>query len=124
MTTTKEKPMFPNESPPPHGRHPDQGQVYQQTPRPFVQEDTLKNAEIQIERKFFTISLRENPRGRFLRIIEDTGGKRNTIIVPTTGLTDFSRILNEMVKAAEALPAPADARGKTAEEDADSIGNR
>ena len=114
--------MISNERPSPYGRRPYEGQVHEQTPRPFVQEDTLKNAEIQIERKFFTISLKENPRGRFLRITEDTGGKRNTIIVPTTGLTDFSRIVGEMVKAVETLPASA--KAPAPEEDSDSFGNR
>ena len=116
--------MISNERPSPYGRRPYEGQGYQQTPRPFVQEDTLKNAEIQIERKSFNIALKENPRGRFLRITEDTGGKRNTIIIPTTGLTDFSRVVSEMAKAAEALPEPAKAPEKTAGEDPESFGNR
>ncbi len=114
--------MISNERTPHYGRRPYEGQVHQQAPRPFVQEDTLKNAEVQIERKFFTISLKENPRGRFLRITEDTGGKRNTIIVPTTGLADFSRIVSEMAKAADEMPAPA--KAPAPEDDSDTFGNR
>ena len=41
-----------------------------QSPGPFVQEDTLKSDLIQIERKSFLLTLKENPRGRFLRITE------------------------------------------------------
>ena len=45
-------------------------------------EDTLKSETLQIERKTFVLTLKENPRGRFLRITEDVGGRRDTIIIP------------------------------------------
>ncbi len=73
-------------------------------PKPSVIEDTLKSAEVQIERKAFVFTLKENPRGRFLRITEDVGGRRDTIIVPSTGLTEFQRLIEEMVKASESIP--------------------
>jgi hypothetical protein len=76
-----------------------------QPPRPFVQEDTLKTGDVQIERKFFTLTLKENPRGRFLRITEEVGGKRNGIIIPASGLAEFQKLLAEMVKASDELPA-------------------
>jgi hypothetical protein len=113
--------MISNERPSPYGRRPYQDQGYQQPPRPIVQEDTIKTSEIQVERKIFTITLKENPRGRFLRITEEAGTKRNSIIVPITGLDDFKRVINEMAKAAEEMPAPKQA---PAEEPDDSIGNR
>ena len=77
---------------------------YNQQPRPPVNEDTLKTAEVQIERKNFVFTLKENPRGRFLRITEDVGGRRDTIIIPSTGLEDFKKILNEMVKTSDEIP--------------------
>jgi len=55
--------------------------------------------------------LKENPRGRFLRISEEVVGKRNTIIIPSTGLKDFKKLLDEMVKASDEIPlknAPAE----------------
>ena len=73
--------------------------------RPPVAEETIKTDKIQVERKTFVISLKENPRGRFLRITEDVGGRRDTIIVPSTGLEDFKKLLDEMVKAANEIPA-------------------
>jgi hypothetical protein len=76
-----------------------------QEPRPFVQEDTLKSVEIQIERKAFHLTLKENPRGRFLRISEEGGSKRNSIIIPATGLKDFQKLINEMVKTSDEIPA-------------------
>jgi PurA ssDNA and RNA-binding protein len=73
--------------------------------RPPVAEETLKTDKIQIERKTFVISLKENPRGRFLRITEDVGGRRDTIILPATGLTEFKRVVDEMVRASDASPS-------------------
>ena len=110
--------MISNERPSPFGHRP-----YQSQPRPFVQEDTLKTAEFQVERKFITVTLKENPRGRFLRITEESGSKRSTVILPITGLEDFKRVINEMAKAAEELPAPKPAANPD-EEPGDAIGNR
>ena len=78
----------------------------QQPPRPFVQEDTLKSEQIQIERKLFLLTLKENPRGRFLRISEEVGGKRNSIIVPATGLKEFKKFFDEMLKASDEIQPP------------------
>jgi hypothetical protein len=80
--------------------------------RPPVAEATLKTDKIQIERKTFVFALKENPRGRFLRITEDVGGRRDTIIVPAPGLEDFKRVVDEMVKHSnEVPPTPAPASG-------------
>ena len=74
-----------------------------------VSERTLKTGEIQIERKTFVFALKENTRGRFLRITEDVGGRRDTIIIPAPGLEDFKGLLDEMIKASHESrrgPAP------------------
>jgi hypothetical protein len=73
--------------------------------RPPVVEETLKTDKIQVERKTFVISLKENPRGRFLRITEDVGGRRDTIILPATGLNEFKRVVDEMVRASDEAPS-------------------
>ena len=101
--------MISNERPSPYGRRPYAGHgygpsKYSQQPRPPVVEDTLKSAEVQIERKNFVFTLKENPRGRFLRITEDVGGRRDTIIIPSTGLADFLKLMEEMVKASAEIP--------------------
>ena len=62
---------------------------------------------VQIERKMFVFTLKENPRGRFLRITEDVGGRRDTIIIPSTGLEDFKKLVDEMVKASAEIPQKA-----------------
>jgi hypothetical protein len=73
--------------------------------KPQVNEETLKTEKIQIERKTFVFALKENPRGRFLRITEDVSGRRDTIIIPAPGLEDFKKIIDEMVRtSAEASP--------------------
>ena len=92
--------MISNERPSPYGQR-----SYSSAPRPNVQEETLKTDKVQIERKTFVFTLKENPRGRFLRITEDVNGRRDTIIVPAPGLEDFKRILDEMVKASAEVPA-------------------
>lgn len=74
--------------------------------KPAVVEETIKTDKIQIERKTFIISLKENPRGRFLRITEDVNGRRDTIILPATGLAEFKRVVDDMFKASEEAPAP------------------
>ena len=91
--------MISNERPSPYGGHRHFG-----APKPHVNEDTLKSDKIQIERKSFQFTLKENPRGRFLRITEDVGGRRDTIIVPAPGLEDFKKLLDEMVKASAEIP--------------------
>ncbi len=69
-------------------------------PRASVPEETLKTAEVIVERKTFVFTLKENSRGRFLRITEEAGQRRDKIIIPSSGLPDFRRVLDEMAKAA------------------------
>ena len=69
-------------------------------------EETLLTSSVVVERKIFVLTLKENPRGRFLRITEKGGMKQQSIIIPATGLNDFKKLLAEMV-AAEPTVAPA-----------------
>jgi hypothetical protein len=92
--------MISNERPSPHGYR----SYGASPPKPPVNEDTLRTDKVQIERKTFVFTLKENPRGRFLRITEDVNGRRDNIIIPATGLEDFKRIVDEMVKADADLP--------------------
>lgn len=62
-------------------------------------QDALLNAKIQFERKQFFFDLKENPRGRFLKITEDVGGRRGTIIIPTSDLEEFREILQRVINA-------------------------
>ena len=72
--------------------------------RSAASEDNLKTERLQIERKAFVFALKENPRGRFLRITEDVGGRRDSIIIPATGLEDFKRVIEDMAKMSSDTP--------------------
>ena len=91
--------MISNERPSPYGGHRHYG-----APKPPVNEDTLRSDKVQIERKTFVFTLKENPRGRFLRITEDVGGRRDNIIIPAPGLEDFLKQIQDMVKASGDIP--------------------
>ncbi len=58
--------------------------------------DIITTEKLHIERKHFFLDLKENSRGRFLRITEDVKGRRDAIIIPATGL-------HEMLDALEAI---------------------
>lgn len=76
--------------------------------RHAIAEESIKTERVQIERKTFVFALKENVRGRFLRITEDLGGRRDAIIVPATGLEEFRRVLDDMIQASAARPDPAE----------------
>ncbi len=60
-------------------------------------DNILESRELQVERKHFFIELRENERGRFLRITEEAHGRRNTVIIPSTGLGEFETLMEEVL---------------------------
>jgi len=91
--------MMSNERYSPYYRGP-----YPPRPKPPLPEETLKSAELQVERKLFVLTVKENPRGRFLRITEETTRTRNSIIVPESGLAEFAKVLAEMTSASEEMP--------------------
>ncbi len=94
--------MNSKDRPSPHGGS--QGSGFH--PKSQAAEDTLRTETIQIERKSFIFTLKDNPRGRLLRITEDVNGRRDSIIVPATGLEDFRRALEEMLATSAATPLP------------------
>lgn len=63
-------------------------------------DNVIASRELQVERKHFFIEYRENERGRFLRITEEAHGRRNTIIVPSTGLDVFTSLLSDVLVSA------------------------
>jgi hypothetical protein len=60
-------------------------------------DNIIEAIELQIERKHFYVELRENERGKFLRIIEEAHGRRNSIIVPSTGVDEFTAAISEVL---------------------------
>lgn len=49
---------------------------------------------LQVEHKLFYFDLKENPRGRYLKISEKTSATRSTIIVPFDGISWFLDLFN------------------------------
>jgi hypothetical protein len=64
-------------------------------------DNIIEAKELQIERKHFYVEFRENDRGRFLRITEEAHGRRNTIIVPSTGLEEFNAAIDDVLATTE-----------------------
>jgi hypothetical protein len=68
-------------------------------------DNLIETRELQIERKHFHVEFRENDRGKFLRITEEAHGRRNTIIVPSTGIDEFTAAIGAVIEGAERAPA-------------------
>jgi len=66
-----------------------------------VMDNLIEARELQIERKHFHVEFRENDRGKFLRITEEAHGRRNTIIVPSTGVDEFTAAIDDVIEQAE-----------------------
>uniref|UniRef100_A0A803N9I9 Transcription factor Pur-alpha 1 n=1 Tax=Chenopodium quinoa TaxID=63459 RepID=A0A803N9I9_CHEQI len=54
---------------------------------------------LQVEHKLFYFDLKENPRGRYLKISEKTSATRSTIIVPSNGISWFLDLFNYYVNS-------------------------
>lgn len=63
----------------------------------------LSRSTLQIEQKRIFLNLRENGRGRYLRIAEVTGNNRSTIIIPSSGLQQFRSLLDEFIESDHAV---------------------
>jgi hypothetical protein len=64
-------------------------------------DNVIASKELQVERKRFIIEFRENERGRFLKIVEESHGRRNTVIVPSTGIDEFNAAVDEVLEVAD-----------------------
>jgi hypothetical protein len=59
----------------------------------------LVSKTLQVEHKLFYFDLKENPRGRYLKISEKTSATRSTIIVPFNGISWFLDLFNYYVNS-------------------------
>ncbi len=64
----------------------------------------LATEKVVIDRKIFFLDLKENQRGRFLKITEDVGGRRDTIMLPAEAFRDFAAAFARLVEIDRALP--------------------
>lgn len=60
--------------------------------------DLLASEKVSIDRKVFFLDLKENNRGRFLKITEDVGGRRDTIMLPVEAFRDFAEAFARLVE--------------------------
>lgn len=65
--------------------------------------EPLATEKVLIDRKIFFLDLKENNRGRFLKITEDVGGRRDTIMLPAEAFTDFSDALARLIETEKNL---------------------
>jgi len=59
--------------------------------------EPLASEKIISDRKVFFLDLKENNRGRFLKITEDVGGRRDTIMLPAAAFRDFADALDRLI---------------------------
>jgi hypothetical protein len=60
--------------------------------------EPIASEKVTIDRKVFFIDLKENQRGRFMKITEDVGGRRDTIMLPAAAFKDFLEALARLVE--------------------------
>ncbi len=63
----------------------------------------LHTEKVLSDRKIFFLDLKENNRGRFIKITEDVRGRRDTIIVPVEALDEFMEALSRVADEAKEL---------------------
>lgn len=71
----------------------------QTAPRPPSADKVLQQKTVTVERKTFTLQYCENPRGNFLRIIEEVGQRRSMVVIPATGIDDVLDAVEEITPA-------------------------
>ena len=65
--------------------------------------EPLASEKIAVDRKVFFLDLKENTRGRFLKITEDVGGRRDTIMLPVAAFRDFAEALERLIELEKTL---------------------
>jgi len=66
--------------------------------QPRRQDPPIASEKITWERKTFFLDLKENQRGRFLKITEDVAGRRDTIMVPAEAFKEFLEALGRLIE--------------------------
>ena len=66
-----------------------------------MDQEILHTEKILADRKIFFLDLKENQRGRVVKITEDVSGNRDTIMVPAEILGDFIAALTDIKETAD-----------------------
>lgn len=83
--------------------HPAPGQDARGGNGPQYQHAPIASEKIANDRKLFFIDLKENARGRFYKITEDVGGRRDTIMLPAPVAREFLEALQRLIEFEEKL---------------------
>ena len=67
----------------------------------IVESELLHTEKILADRKTFFLDLKENARGKVVKITEDVAGNRDTIMVPAEILGDFIAALSDIKATAD-----------------------
>ena len=68
----------------------------------YTNDDLLHTEKIISDRKVFFLDLKKNARGKVVKITEDVGGNRDTIMVPADILGDFIAALTDIKETSDA----------------------
>ncbi len=68
------------------------------TPERPPSQPPIASEKVMNERKIFFLDLKENQRGRFLKITEDVGGRRDTIMLPAPAFKEFLEALERLIE--------------------------
>ncbi|MEZ5302359.1 MAG: PUR family DNA/RNA-binding protein [Verrucomicrobiales bacterium] len=74
---------------------------YQDEPR--MHAPPLATEKVFTERKTFFLDLKENARGRFVKVTEDVRGRRDTIMLPVEALDEFLQALTNLAEYEKTL---------------------
>lgn len=66
-----------------------------------MENDLLHTEKIIADRKVFFLDLKENARGKVVKITEDVAGNRDTIMVPAEILADFIAALQDIQETSD-----------------------
>ena len=66
-----------------------------------MNQEVLHTEKILADRKIFFLDLKENARGRVVKITEDVSGNRDTIMVHAEILGDFIEALTDIKETAD-----------------------
>ena len=64
----------------------------------------LHSEKIMTDRKIFFLDLKENERGRVIKITEDVRGRRHTIMLPVESADEFLDALQRILEVERDLP--------------------
>ena len=64
----------------------------------------IASEQFVVDRKKFYLDLKENSRGRFYKITEDVGGRRDTIMLPAESVSEFIDALSRLATVEQSLP--------------------